>query len=88
MTTWREQAACKGTELAVFFNGTGINYSRARQICAQCPVRGECLLDVMEWENQAPTARHGFVAGMSPDERRALQIKWDRRARRHATVVG
>ena len=49
---WREQAACKG-KLDVFFPHVSYHaaserrgydaYREARAICAECPVRAECL---------------------------------------------
>jgi hypothetical protein len=40
---WREQAACRGTDLNLFFPERGQTAEPARQICAQCPVRQPCL---------------------------------------------
>jgi len=40
---WRAHRACKDVDTAVFFpqNRTGV--VAARKICAECPVRWECL---------------------------------------------
>ena len=40
---WRELAACRGTDLEVFFPGRGETAGPARQVCAACPVRQACL---------------------------------------------
>ena len=40
---WRELAACRGTDLEVFFPGRGESAEPARQVCAACPVRQPCL---------------------------------------------
>jgi hypothetical protein len=45
---WRAQAACAGEPADVFFPpevagpGGGANYSRARLVCAACPVQDTC----------------------------------------------
>lgn len=38
---WRDDAACKGDDLSLFFNG--FSNSAARRRCATCPVQRECL---------------------------------------------
>jgi hypothetical protein len=46
------------------------NMQLTRGLCAVCPVRRECLDDVMAKEN--PDHRDGFRAGLTANERRAL----------------
>ena len=74
---WRELATCRGTDLEVFFPGRGETAGPARQICAACPVRQACL-------DYAITNRivHGIWGGLTERERRALQSRWVRAARR------
>ena len=36
---WRQQAACHGTDLNLFYPERGQSAGPARQVCAQCPVR-------------------------------------------------
>jgi WhiB family redox-sensing transcriptional regulator len=43
LVAWREEAACRGADLALFFPGRGESAGPARQICASCPVRRPCL---------------------------------------------
>ena len=43
LAAWREEAACRGADLALFFPGRGESAGPARQICASCPVRRPCL---------------------------------------------
>ena len=65
---WRELAACRGTDLEVFFPGRGESAGPARQVCAACPVRQPCL-------DYAITNRitHGVWGGLTERERRALR---------------
>jgi WhiB family redox-sensing transcriptional regulator len=41
---WREQAACRGMDPAIFFpeDTGGDPYAEARKVCASCPVQVEC----------------------------------------------
>ena len=73
---WRELAACRGTDLEVFFPGRGESAGPARQVCAACPVRQPCL-------DYAITNRivHGIWGGLTERERRALQSRWVRASR-------
>ncbi len=43
---------------------------RAKQVCAGCPVRVQCLAHVMATET--PTQRRGVTGGLSADERVTL----------------
>lgn len=64
---WQEQAACKGKPLAWFFpTAEGETGAQAREVCASCPVRAECLADHL-WED------HGIWGGTSVDERDKLR---------------
>jgi len=74
---WREQAACRGTDLEVFFPGRGESAGPARRVCAGCPVRQPCL-------DYAITNRiaYGVWGGLTERERRALQSRWVRATRR------
>jgi WhiB family redox-sensing transcriptional regulator len=74
---WRELAACRGTDLGVFFPERGESAEAARRVCAACPVRQPCL-------DYAITNRivHGVWGGLTERERRALQSRWVRATRR------
>ena len=77
--SWREDAACAGADPAVFFRESprGVSgvqcismHLQARRICAECPVRPECL-------GAALTASdHGIRGGLTTFQRRALKTKW------------
>ena len=73
---WRELAACRGTDLEVFFPGRGEYAGPARRVCAGCPVRQACL-------DYAITNRiaSGVWGGLTERERRALQSRWVRISR-------
>ena len=74
---WRELAACRGTDLEVFFPGRGEPAGPARRVCAACPVRQPYL-------DYAITNRitHGVWGGLTERERRTLQSGWVRSSRR------
>ena len=62
---WVELAACRGGSVDLFVRGAEQN--RAKQTCASCLVRAECLAEALdnriEW---------GVWGGMTERERRAL----------------
>jgi WhiB family redox-sensing transcriptional regulator len=66
-TDWVLSAACAGTDPELFFPGRGQPNRDAKQVCASCSVRAECLEDALE--------RRDFVGvrgGLSPRERYAV----------------
>jgi WhiB family redox-sensing transcriptional regulator len=75
---WSERAACRGTDPESWFADVrpghqDENITRLRRICAECPVRVECLnyaLDNNEW---------GIWGGTTDDERRSRTGKFKRR---------
>jgi WhiB family transcriptional regulator, redox-sensing transcriptional regulator len=68
---WREQAVCRGTALNLFYPERGESAGPARQVCAACPVRQQCL-------EYALTNRitSGIWGGLTERERRPLQSDW------------
>jgi WhiB family redox-sensing transcriptional regulator len=74
---WRARAACRGTDLAVFFPGRGESAEPARQICAQCPVRQPCLEFAL-----GHGIVHGIWGGLAERDRRALRTRHVGAARR------
>jgi WhiB family transcriptional regulator, redox-sensing transcriptional regulator len=74
---WRDQAECRGTDLAVFFPGRGESAEPARQICARCPVRGPCLDYALSLG-----IVHGIWGGLTERDRRALRTRHAGAARR------
>lgn len=68
--SWRDEAACSGMDVNIFYpeQGAGMPQTkRAKAICARCPVRIECLNDAL-----ARNERYGVWGGMSERERRRL----------------
>ncbi len=74
---WYEQAACRGTDLAVFFPGRGEAAEPARQICARCPVRNPCLEFAL-----SRGIVHGIWGGLAERDRRAPRTRHAGAARR------
>ena len=74
---WRERAACRGTDLDVFFPERGESAGPARQVCAACPVRQPCLEYAL-----SNRITHGIWGGLTERERRPLQSRWVQDARR------
>lgn len=73
---WMDEAACSGMPLEIFFpdeSGMG-GYSTARQVCAICPVRSECLSDALERGDE-----HGMWGGLT-----GPKLKQERRRRERA----
>jgi WhiB family redox-sensing transcriptional regulator len=63
--------------IEVFYPGRGETAGPARQICAQCPVRQQCLEFAV-----SNRIVYGIWGGLTGPERRALQSDWLRAARR------
>lgn len=87
--TWFERAVCAAmTDLPpdVFFpeiergNSDPHVWDRARAICADCPVKGDCLEYQMTFE-EASGRRDGMWGGLTPKEREHLF--WERMKPRH-----
>jgi WhiB family transcriptional regulator, redox-sensing transcriptional regulator len=67
---WRDRAACRGADLSVFFPGRGESAEPARRICANCPVRQECLEFALSHGEV-----HGIWGGLTVRDRRALRTR-------------
>lgn len=75
--TWGDSALCMQTDPEAFFpankayadeyNGYN-NYSEARKICAECPVKGECLADAL----MTGDVEYGMRGGLTPRERMGI----------------
>jgi WhiB family redox-sensing transcriptional regulator len=75
LNTWRDRAACRGPETALFFPPTSVERRderearerRAKAICYGCPVRLECLEYAIGIGEM-----HGIWGGLNEAERRGL----------------
>ena len=74
---WRDDAACRGADIDLFFPVSEDDAGPAKEICATCPVREACL----EWA-MATHQEDGIFGGMTATERRRL-----RRRRRSAARI-
>jgi WhiB family redox-sensing transcriptional regulator len=63
---WAGAAACRSTRPDALFV-KGAEQNRAKQLCASCPVRTECLAEALDNEIE-----WGVWGGMTERERRAL----------------
>ena len=79
---WQDAAACKGEDLLLFFGPDGerqpereIRERKAKQVCASCPVRIECLNYAV-----ARPEKYGTWGGLNEDERSAERRRRMRRA--------
>jgi WhiB family transcriptional regulator, redox-sensing transcriptional regulator len=81
---WHLDAACAGVDPETFYpldlapDSAGV--AAAKQVCASCPVRAECLADVLAAED--PARRWGISGGTTPTQRNAIFA-----AQRTAAVV-
>jgi WhiB family transcriptional regulator, redox-sensing transcriptional regulator len=73
---WRYRAACRGTDLNVFFPGRGESAEPARQICAGCPVRQPCLDYAL-----SRGITNGIWGGLTERDRRPLRVHYTAAAR-------
>ena len=73
---WRKHAACQGCDVELFFpvgvTGQAVDQiAAAKAVCAQCPVRAECLDFALATNQEC-----GVWGGASEEERRRLRRSW------------
>lgn len=70
MTDWRDEARCAGDResLPLFFSPNRDDQKKAAEICAQCPVRLQCLQAALD-NNEV----HGVWGGATQEELRRDQ---------------
>lgn len=80
---WQAFAACTGEDHDLFFGRDGepvpekeVRERRAKQVCARCIVRTDCLADAV-----TGGIKFGVFGGLSPEERRELRHNYMRRIR-------
>ena len=70
---WQDSAVCAQVDPTLFDGGeidSPTPYGKARAICRQCPVQGECLAYALEHNEQ-----YGVWGGLSPAQRKELRRK-------------
>lgn len=77
---WIEHGLCRGVDPALFFPEFGDTGDEAKAVCAECPVKIECLQHAI-----ATGEEHGVWGGTSERQRRRLrklrrQVEVDLRA--------
>lgn len=80
---WVEKAACRGSDVNLFFPEVGVSYHQTdfiRHLCGTCPVKMDCLELGLESGND----EYGFFGGKSPKDRQAIRAE---RARATRTLV-
>ncbi|MGH3166515.1 MAG: WhiB family transcriptional regulator, partial [Trebonia sp.] len=82
-TTWREAGACLTADPDLFFpietgNAAARKIVKARQICARCQVRQQCLDFAMRTGET-----HGIWGGTTPEERTRIRRARTAKRRRH-----
>lgn len=65
--TWLEQAECRGLPTSIFFPIRGAPSSQAKEICARCTVRAECIAWAL------PREGIGVWGGLSENQRRRVR---------------
>ncbi len=71
---WSDDAKCKGKPSSIFFPPFSHSDNRwlmAREICASCEVKEQCLALVMRLEYTDD--KWGMFGGFTPEERRELR---------------
>lgn len=75
--SWHQHAACRGLDPALFFVGRGGPSEPAKEVCASCPVRAECLDAGLD-----PQELWGVWGGKS-----GLERNWIRKQRRQERIT-
>jgi len=78
---WMAFAACRGMDPDFFFPARGVSTKDAKAVCAECPVREQCLEYAIEGRE-----RFGIFGGLSERERR--RIRKQRQLTRRAASGG
>ena len=76
-------AACRDTDTGLFFVEPGHNAAEAKQVCAGCPCRRECLLLALETGTD-----YGVFGGLTPKERAGMRRPLHERVAQCGTDAG
>lgn len=85
---WQAQAACAGEDPGpwdhdTITGATEYAVAYATRICAECPVRVECLTDANAHHDE-----HGIRGGLLPSQRRVNLVAFDPKAGGNTTSSG
>jgi WhiB family redox-sensing transcriptional regulator len=64
---WMIDARCRGLAPTEFFPSDGLGVEDAQRVCADCPVRADCLQHALD-----NRINHGIWGGASERERRRI----------------
>lgn len=64
---WMISGLCREREPSFFFPSDGVGVDHARRVCAECPVKTECLEYALRYRIE-----HGVWGGASERERRRI----------------
>ncbi|HTJ74847.1 MAG TPA: WhiB family transcriptional regulator [Acidimicrobiales bacterium] len=76
---WRQDAACRDMDTAIFFPETEEAAAAAKAVCATCPVREACLQFALVTRQD-----DGVWGGLDENERRRLRRRRQEAARKAA----
>ena len=65
---WTARAACRGVDTEIFFPTTSGEEAEALALCAECPVRTQCLEYALRSRET-----NGIWGGTTPEERRRIR---------------
>lgn len=83
---WQDHAACAGLNPRLFFPEAGESVKEALNVCAECPVKTECLQYALD-----NGERFGIYGGTTARDRKTLRRDHPRRQRSgtsHGTPTG
>ncbi len=74
---WIQHATCRSIGSAAFFPEIGEDWQQATKVCAQCPVRLQCLDYAMRMEAGASSKTRMVIwGGMTPGRRKRYEAAW------------
>lgn len=82
---WQSRAACAGMDQSIFFPPGGGSVKRAKKVCANCPVKAQCLDMALLIPYHIDEAGGGVFGGTTRYERRSLRR--ERKAQRKADAA-
>lgn len=79
---WMADALCAQADPSLW-HATGGNYTRAKRICAGCPVQPQCADHTARIDADAP-GRYGMWAGQTKKQRETARANAERQAQHEA----